>query len=56
MYRFPRRSMNTIEAAIRESETLHMGELRFVVEAGLEWPELFAATSSRQHAIEVFHS
>lgn len=54
MYRFPRRGMDTIEAAIRESETLHMGELRFVVEAGLEWPELFAATSSRQRAIEVF--
>lgn len=54
MHCFPKRSMNAIEAAIRESETLHMGELRFVVEASLEWPELFAGTSSRERAIEVF--
>lgn len=54
MHRFPRRSMNTVEAAIRESEKLHMGELRFVVEAALEWPELFAGTTSRQRAIDVF--
>jgi uncharacterized membrane protein len=54
MHRFPRRSLTTVEAAIRESEKLHMGELRFVVEAALEWPELFAGTSSRQRAIAVF--
>lgn len=54
MHCFPRRSMKAIEAAIRDSETLHMGELRFVVEAGLEWQELFAGTASRERAIEVF--
>lgn len=31
-----------------------MGELRFAVEAGLDWPELFAGISSRERAIEVF--
>lgn len=46
--------MLKIEAAIRESETLHMGELRVAVEAGLEWPELFAGISSHERAVEVF--
>lgn len=50
----PARSMNNIENAIRASETLHMGELRFAVEAGLDWPELFSGISSRERAIEVF--
>ena len=52
--RFPRRSLHTIEAAIRQSETLHMGELRFAVEAGLDWPDLFADVSSQKRALEVF--
>ncbi len=52
--RFPRRSMDAIAAAIRQSETLHMGELRFAVEAGLDWPELFSGTTSRERALQVF--
>jgi len=31
-----------------------MGELRFVVEAGLDWPDLFDDISSRERALEVF--
>lgn len=52
--RLPSRSMHTIKAAIRDSEKLHMGELRFAVEAGLDWPELFAGITSHERALEVF--
>ena len=52
--RFPKRSMATIEAALKQSETLHMGELRFAVEAGLDWPDLVAGTRSHQRALQVF--
>ena len=52
--RFPKRSMNRIAAAIHQSETLHMGELRFAVEAGLDWPDLVAGTSPRERALQVF--
>ncbi len=52
--RFPKRSMHTIEDAIRQSETRHMGELRFAVEAALDWPDLLAGASSRKRALEVF--
>lgn len=33
-----------------------MGELRFVVEPGLDWPELFSGVTSRERALEVFSS
>ena len=52
--RFSRRSMQSIAAAIRDSEKLHMGELRFVVEAGLEWQDLFSGINSRERALQVF--
>ena len=52
--RLPKHSMSSIETAIRSSESLHMGELRFVAEAGLDWPELFAGISSRERALQVF--
>ena len=54
--RFPKHSMKAIEAAIRSSETKHMGELRFVVEAGLDWPQLFAGINSRERALDLFSS
>lgn len=54
MHLLPTRSMNAIESAIAASENLHMGELRFVVEAGLDWPELFAGTSARKRALNIF--
>jgi len=52
--RFSTRTMHTIAAAIRESETRHMGELRFVVEAGLDWPDLISGLTSRERALQVF--
>lgn len=52
--RLPAHSMNAIAAAIHASEKLHMGELRFAVEAGLDWPDLFAGITSRERALEVF--
>lgn len=51
---FPKRSLRAIEAAIRDSESGHMGELRFAVEAGLEWTELLAGTTPRERAVQVF--
>lgn len=52
--RFPKRSMQRIAAAIAKSEHNHMGELRFAVEAGLDWPDLFAGITAHQRALEVF--
>ena len=51
---FPKHSMEKIASAIGQSEHSHMGELRFAVEAGLDWPDLIAGTSSRGRALEVF--
>jgi uncharacterized membrane protein len=51
---FPKHSMRAIESAVYASEKLHMGELRFVVEAGLDWPDLLDDISSRERALEVF--
>jgi uncharacterized membrane protein len=51
---FPRASMQAIQAAIARSESSHMGELRFAVEAALDWHELLRGVSPRQRAIEVF--
>jgi uncharacterized membrane protein len=51
---FPRASMRAIQSAIAQSETSHMGELRFAVEAALEWHDLLRGLSPRQRAIEVF--
>lgn len=43
-----------IENAIREVESRHSGELRFVVETALDWPELWRHVSPRQRAAQVF--
>lgn len=50
----PAASMRRIEEAIRESERSHHGELRFAVEACLEWPALWRGQSARARGIEVF--
>jgi uncharacterized membrane protein len=51
---FPRAALDRVEAAIRESEATHDGELRFAVEAGLHlWP-LLRGQTPRQRAAEVF--
>ncbi len=49
-----RAALKRIESAIRRSEALHRGELRFAVEAGLELLPLLKGLTPRQRAIEAF--
>jgi uncharacterized membrane protein len=51
---FPPRTMRAIEAAIRESETTHLGEVRFAVEAALDPMALLYGRTARERAVEVF--
>ena len=51
---FPRRTLEAIEASIRNSEQTHAGELRFAVEAGLHPLRLWRGQTSRERALEVF--
>jgi uncharacterized membrane protein len=43
-----------IEHAIKESETAHVGEIRFAVEGALDGIPLLKGQSDRERAIEVF--
>lgn len=47
-------ALQNIEAAIRDSEIGHSGEIRFVVEAALDPLELIRGETPRQRAIELF--
>ena len=51
---FPRSTLNKIGAAIKASETAHVGEIRFAVEGGLDGAPLFKGQSARQRAIDLF--
>ncbi|MCR4297444.1 MAG: TPM domain-containing protein [Gallionella sp.] len=51
---FPSRSLDAIEHAIRATEALHDGQIRFAVEAALELAPLLAGQTAQQRAIEVF--
>lgn len=51
---FSAEALKVIEAEIAASETLHTGELRFVVEACLPLPQLLRGTTARQRALEAF--
>jgi len=51
---FPRRALADIERAIGESETAHMGEIRFAVEAGLDFWLLMRGQQAQERALEVF--
>ena len=51
---FPRAALERIESAIRQSEAVHRGELRFVVEAGLHLVPLLRGVTPRQRARQVF--
>ena len=53
---FPRRTLTSIENAIRASEKSHHGELRFAVEAGLDLLPVLRGQSARERATEVFSS
>ena len=51
---FPAKTLKAIEDAVAASESLHRGELRFVVEAGLSFSELWRGKTARQRALAVF--
>ena len=51
---FPKRALKAIEQAVRESESHHDGELRFVVEGALGVRQLWRGVTARQRAVEVF--
>ena len=52
--RFPRAALKRIEAGIRESETMHTGELRVALEASLDFMPLIKGVTPRQRAHELF--
>ncbi|MDX3905458.1 MAG: TPM domain-containing protein [Pigmentiphaga sp.] len=51
---FPPATMDAIEHAIREVESRHRGEIRFVVEGALDMGPLWQQQSPRERALEVF--
>ncbi len=51
---FPPHSMHAIERAIRETEATHAGQIRFAVEAALDFQSLFRDVSARERAIDMF--
>jgi uncharacterized membrane protein len=50
----PPSTLKAITRAIRESERHHGGEIRFAVEAALDWRRLWRGMSPRERALEVF--
>lgn len=51
---FPPAVLKAIQEATARNEQRHRGEIRFVVEAELDWGPLLANLSPRRRAIEVF--
>lgn len=51
---FPGRALRAIEAAIREAETTHAGEIRFAVESSLPLFPLLRDQPARERALQVF--
>jgi len=51
---FPQAALKRIEAAIRQSEAAHRGELRFAVEAGFDLLPLLRDITPRSRALEMF--
>ncbi len=51
---FPARSLRAIEQAIHEAESTHSGQIRFAVEASLDFHALLRNQNARDRAIEVF--
>lgn len=47
-------ALKNIEQAIKASETTHLGEIRFVVEAGLHPIEILYKKSPKSRALEIF--
>jgi uncharacterized membrane protein len=51
---FPSHTLEAIEHAIRETEAMHTGQIRFAVESALDLIPLTAGQAAQQRAIEVF--
>jgi len=51
---FPSQSLDKIEAAIRDCESAHAGEIRFAVETALPFRALWQNQSPRERAIAIF--
>jgi uncharacterized membrane protein len=51
---FPLPARRRIEVAIADSEVRHGAEIRFAVEACLDWSRLVRGVSARERALEVF--
>lgn len=51
---FPKSVLVRIDAAVRESEKLHRGELRFVIEGDLDLSALLRGVTPRERAEELF--
>lgn len=51
---FPDRTMRVIEEAVRANEATHHGQIRFAVEAALDFLPLLRNQSARARAIDVF--
>lgn len=51
---FPRSTLDAIERAVRNCESRHSGEIRFVVEGALPLDALRARQTPRERAIDVF--
>jgi len=51
---FPPRTLHAVEAAIRECEKTHAGEIRFAVESDLHLFALLRGQSARDRAVGVF--
>ncbi len=52
--RFPEVTLGAIEAAVREVEARHAGEIRFAVETALDLPELWHGVGAPERALQVF--
>jgi uncharacterized membrane protein len=52
--RFDAATLARIEAAIREVEGRHAGEIRFAVEPALDFPDLLRGETPRERALELF--
>ena len=50
----PAEAMRRIEAAIAKSESMHLGEIYFVIEANLHVFDIFSRKSAKKRAVEVF--
>jgi uncharacterized membrane protein len=51
---FPPKVLAAIEQAIKQSETTHSGQVRFVVEGALDGAPLFRDQPARERALDIF--